>query len=493
MNKKVLLVIPHQDDELFVGGGLLKIFAERKEYEIYVVFTTNGDFFPEEAEIRLKESLAVLTKLYVIPEKNISFLGYGDGWQGDRHLYNQQGMQTAVSLCGRTETYGIAGHEDYRQIKSGRHSAYCRDNFKADMKELLSDIMADIIIAVDYDKHPDHKAASLMAEECIGELLKECPEYYPIVLKRYAYDGVWKGKADFFDLPRKRTILSQFEESPYSEEDKICIGMPVECSTPYLRHNFLYIAGKCYKTQEVWQKIDEIINIDEVYFRRNTNNLLYDAELEASSGQVEFIRDFKLYDCADVLSKQFVLKECAWCPSYSDHDRRIYIHFSQPQTIEQINIYALGNPEKDRLSGEFVLDNGVRLLTGDICLNGKKNKLTLERQSNIINIEFRIIDCVGNPAGITEMEILPLGDGEMPEELRQFAFQRDSFSLNIVHKLGMRIEKRMLSLKRKLYRWFPNVYFLNRHYPQLGKKKQRLFFYRVNYVWERINSKFKRK
>jgi len=212
MGKKLLLVVPHQDDEIFVGGGLLRIFAKSKDYEIYVVFTTNGDFFPEEGEIRLKESLRVLTKLYVIPEKNIFFLGYGDGWQGSKHLYNLQGTQRAASICGRRETYGITEHGDYRWIKSGRHSVYCRDNFKADMKELMSDIMADIIIAVDYDKHPDHKAASLMAEECIGELLKEIPDYRPIVLKRYAYDGVWKGKADFFDLPRKRTILSQFEE-----------------------------------------------------------------------------------------------------------------------------------------------------------------------------------------------------------------------------------------------------------------------------------------
>ncbi|MBP3476299.1 MAG: PIG-L family deacetylase [Lachnospiraceae bacterium] len=490
MGKKMLLVVPHQDDEIFVGGGLLRIFSKSKDYEVHVVFTTNGDFFPSEGEIRLRESLRVLTKLYVIPEKNISFLGYGDGWQGGKHLYNLQRTQMTTSICGRRETYGITEHEDYRWIKSGRHSVYCRDNFKADMKELMSDIMADIIIAVDYDKHPDHKAASLMAEECIGELLKEHPNYRPIVLKRYAYDGVWKGKADFFDLPRKRTILSQFEEAPYLEEDKICIGMPAECSTPYLRHNFLYIAAKCYKTQEVWQKADEIINIDEVYWRRNTNNLLYEAELKASSGQVEFIRDFKLYDCDDIMKKQFVMKQCAWLPVVSDHDRRIHIHFNHPQTIEQINIYALGNPSKDRLSGEFVLDNGVRLFTGNICLNGKKNKFTLERQSNIINIDFYITDCVGNPAGITEMEILPQRDGSVPEELQKFVFREDSFEFNTVHKLGMQIERTMFSLKRKLYRWFPNEFFLKRYYPELGKKRQWLFIYRIKFVWERVNSKF---
>ena len=489
MNKKVLLIVPHQDDELFVGGGLLKRFADSGNYEICVVFTTNGDFFPWEGEVRLRESLRVLTELYGIEDKNISFLGYGDCWCGNKHLYNLPGSQAVRSSCGRSETYGIEGHEDYRQIKSGRHSVYCRDNFKADLKELLSDIMADIIIAVDYDKHPDHKAASLMSEECIGELLQEYSDYRPLVLKRFAYDGVWKGKADFFDLLHRRTVLSQLEASPYREEERICIGMPPECSTPYLRHNFLYTAAKCYRTQEVWQKADEVINVDEVYFRRNTGNLLYEAELTASSGQAEFLRDFKLYDCGDVLQKGFVLKECAWIPDETDRDRKLHIHFKQPQTVAQINIYALGNPGQDKLAGEIVFDNGMHLQTGSIVLDGKKNKLTVECKSGISDIDFYITDCAGSPVGITELELLPQRDDEVPDELREYIFQGDSLEDNVVHKIGMRIEKAKLSMKRKLDRWFPNQYVIKRCYPEPGQRKYWLLPYRIKYVLKRVKSK----
>lgn len=492
MNNKILLIVPHQDDELFVGGGLLKLFADSGNYEIYVVFTTNGDFFPWEGEVRLRESLRVLTELYGIEDKNIFFLGYGDCWCGDTHLYNLPGSQAVRSSCGRSETYGIAGHEDYRQIQSGKHSVYCRDNFKADLKDLLSDIMADIIISVDYDKHPDHKAASLMAEECIGEMLKEHPGYQPLVLKRFAYDGVWKGKADFFDLLHRRTVLSQLEASPYLEEDRICIGMPPECSTPYLRHNFLYRGAKYYRTQEVWQKADEIINIDEVYFRRNTNNLLYEAELTASSGQTGFLRDFKLYDCGDVLQKDFVLKECAWIPDETDRARKLHIHFKQPQTIAQINIYALGDPGHDKLEGEFVFDNGARLQTGSIGLTGKKNKLTLESKSGISDIDFYITDCEGSPVGITELEILPERDDAIPEELREFVFRDDFFGHHAAHKVGMRIENAKLSMKRKLDRWFPNEYVIMRNFPESVQREGVLFPYRFRYVWKRIRSKLGR-
>ena len=477
MKSKVLLIVPHQDDELFVGGGLLKLFADSGDYEINVVFTTDGDFFPWEGEVRLRESLRVLTELYGIEDKNISFLGYGDCWCGNMHLYNLPDSRVVRSSCGRCETYGIAGHEDFRKIKSGKHSLYCRDNFKSDLKELLSDIMADIIIAVDYDKHPDHKAASLIAEECIGELLREHLDYQPLVLKRFAYDGVWKGKADFFDFLHRRTVLSQLEASPYLEEDKICIGMPPECSTPYLRHNFFYRVAKCYRTQEVWQKADEVINVDEVYFKRNTDNLLYEAKLTASSGQAEFLRDFKLYDCGDVLQKDFVLKECAWLPDGTDLDRKLHIHFKQPRTIAQINLYALGNPGQDKLEGEFIFDNGMCLQTGSICLNGKKNKLTLESKSGISDIDFCITNSVGRSVGITELEILSQRDDEVPEELREYIFQGDSFRYSAMHKMEMQIEKAKLSMKRKLFRWFPNQYVIKRFYPELGQRKCWLLLY----------------
>lgn len=489
MKKKVLLIVPHQDDELFIGGGLLKLFADSGDYDINVVFTTNGDFFPWEGEVRLRESLRVLTGLYGIEDKNISFLGYGDGWCGDKHLYNLPDAQPAQSSCGRSETYGIPEHEDYRKIKSGKHSVYCRNNFKADLKELLSDIMADIVIAVDYDKHPDHKAASLMLEECIGELLKKHPGYHPLVLKRYAYDGVWKGKADFFDWPRKGTILSQMEQSTYLEEDEIRIGMPSQCSTPYLRHNFLYTAAKCYRTQEVWQKADEIINLDEVFFRRNTNNLLYAAELTASSGQVEFLRDFKLYDCGDVLQKDLVLKDCAWLPDVSDQERRLHIHLNQPCVIGQINIYALGNIEQDKLEGKFVFDDGTSLHTGNIRLNGKKNRWIPEGKGCISDIYFYITECVGSPMGITEMEILSQRDNDMPEELQKFIFRGDIFQDHTIHRIGMRLEKAKLSIKRKLDRWFPNQYFIKRHYPELASKENWLLPYRLKYISERVKEK----
>ena len=113
---------------------------------------------------------------------------------------------------------------------------------------------ADILLVVDFDSHPDHRAASLLVEECLGELLLERPSYRPLVLKRFAYDGVWKGEADFFEVPGKATILKELSLFPYTESDMLRFAMPDDCVTPRFFINFLYRTFRCYKTQEIWQK-----------------------------------------------------------------------------------------------------------------------------------------------------------------------------------------------------------------------------------------------
>lgn len=139
MKQKVLLIVPHQDDELFVGGGLFRTLATCGDFEAYVVYMTNGDFFPHEAKVRLREALHVLNGFCGVEESHVFFLGYGDGWKEGGHIYHQEGEKPLVSMAGRTETYGLEGHEDYRFTRSGRHSA-CR---RADMKQDLKDVIAE--------------------------------------------------------------------------------------------------------------------------------------------------------------------------------------------------------------------------------------------------------------------------------------------------------------------------------------------------------------
>lgn len=482
MRQKVLLIVPHQDDELFVGGGILRTLAKRDDYEAYVVYTTNGDFFPSEAKARLRESVRVLTEFFGIEERHIFFLGYGDGWKGAVHLYHQVGEEPLVSMAGRTETYGLERHEDYRYTKSGRHSPYRRADFKQDLKDVLMEVWADLVLVVDFDKHADHRAASLLAEECLGEIFRKNPSYRPVVLKRFAYDGVWKGRADFFELPRRATVLEGLSQTPYGPEEELRFAMPEDCVTPFLSRNAFFMALRSHQTQEAWQKMDEIINNDEVFFRRNTDNLLFGAALSASSGNPEYLRDFKLFDCRDVTEKEPVFQECGWKPKEEDAEKKVGIRFEEPQTVGRIGVYALGNSGTDRLKVTFSFDTGAEPVSMEIRPDGKRNHCAFTPRAEVREMTLTVEAWEGVFWGITELEILP-------PELEKLLFHGDTLKVTMLVKAEMKMGKCMLALRRKISRWLPNSYALRRHYPQIGESKYVPLRYRVLYIVERFRTR----
>ena len=489
MKQKVLLIVPHQDDELFVGGGLLRTLSQGGDYEAYVVYTTDGDFFPHEAEVRLREALQVLGRFGAVEESHIFFLGYGDGWKGGGHLYHQEGEEPLVSMAGRTETYGLEEHGDYRYTKSGRHSAYRRADWKQDLKDVIVEVRADLLLVVDFDAHADHRAASLLTEECLGEIFREDASYRPLVLKRFAYDGVWKGKADFFELPRRGTVLAKLSQTSYTPEEALRFSMPKDCATPWLSRNAFYRALRCHRTQEAWQKADEIINIDEVFFRRNTDNLLYEAALSASSGKPEYLRDFKLFDCGDVTKKELVLKECGWKPEMTEAEKTVRIRFERPQTVGRIAVYALGNSGADRLKAVFSFDTDAEPVRMEIRPDGKRNLCTFSPREGVREMTLHMEVWEGVSWGITELEILPPKERDLPGALRELLFHGDTLKMTRLVKMWMRMEKAVLYLRRKVSRWLPNTYTLRRHFPEIAEREHVPFRYRVLYIAERFRGR----
>ena len=73
----VLVLAPHQDDEILGAGGLIQICKERGD-SVRVVFATNGDHRGSDIAFRrYHESREALSRIGV-PESEIYYLGYGD-------------------------------------------------------------------------------------------------------------------------------------------------------------------------------------------------------------------------------------------------------------------------------------------------------------------------------------------------------------------------------------------------------------------------------
>lgn len=345
LQKKYLVIVPHPDDEINVAGQL--IYQLTKSYnEVHVLFTTNGDYYSYQGKQRLKEAINALNILGV-EEENIIFMGYGDDWKGETHIYNSKNDAIVESMGGRKQTYGLEAHQDYRFIKSGYHHDYTRKNYKQDMMDVILDLLADVIVVVDFDWHPDHRSTSLVFEEVMGEILKTNNDYKPAVLKKFAYAGVWDGPKDYYETPPKATCLPpkrlvndrrfELDVPAYSWNNRIRFETPKETQILMIKDNIIYKAAKEHKSQCVRFRIDRICNADIIYWLRKTKSLSYQAKIAVSSGSSTFLNDFKLVDCPDVRAKQIGVKvfgDCVWVPNKSDQAKTA-IFFSEIPLMSQ--------------------------------------------------------------------------------------------------------------------------------------------------------------
>ncbi|MBQ1403230.1 MAG: PIG-L family deacetylase, partial [Oscillospiraceae bacterium] len=190
--KKVMVIVPHEDDELNLFGGL---FEEYLKYgsNVKVVFVTNGDLYLPR-ETRIREAINALSEVGVT-EDNIVFLGYGDGYLY-KHLYNAYDGERLISEAGFMETHGADFHPAFIE-----EHPFTRENYIEDIKACILQEKPDVIFCNDYDSHTDHQAVSLAFEEAMGSILRENFGYQPVVYKGYAYSTAFYAPEDFYSDP----------------------------------------------------------------------------------------------------------------------------------------------------------------------------------------------------------------------------------------------------------------------------------------------------
>ena len=62
MNRRVLVLAPHPDDELLIAGALIYTL-KKKRYDITVAYFTNGDSFWGQGIVRIQEAIDALNVL----------------------------------------------------------------------------------------------------------------------------------------------------------------------------------------------------------------------------------------------------------------------------------------------------------------------------------------------------------------------------------------------------------------------------------------------
>ena len=442
--KKALFIVPHEDDELLVGGGMLLNLVNSKNWEVFVLIATNGDYYPNDCIYRITESISALNYMGVDSD-HVIFLGYGDCWK-NTHIYNSQAGEICTSMGGHKETY-LPIEKEYCFKKNNVHNAYTYDNYQTDLMGVIEDILPEIIFCVDFDSHRDHRCLSLTFERVIGKLLRSNLSYNPFILKKFAYENVLMGEYDYFDRCPTINLNGNETGNPFLKwEKRICYDIPENCRTLLIENNFLYKVSKIYKSQRIFISAPKYINDDIVYWNRNSNNLLRNAKIISSSGDIHFLNDFMLFDVSDVeKSESYDFKKC-WIPSVEDLHKEIFITFPTEKSISLINFFVM-------------IEGGFGEL--EIKIFGKNSFFTEGRYKcdkfTVVSIpiqgitvdQLRIQFECNVKFGISEIEVL-----EEERVFTEFSYHSHNYKKNLISIF----DKYLFKVKRKIYSYLPSKY-----------------------------------
>ncbi|MBS6255217.1 PIG-L family deacetylase [Megasphaera massiliensis] len=406
--KKVLVIVPHEDDEINVAGSLMYHYIQSGA-EVFCAFTTNGDY-SFDAVTRMKEAWR---SLQVLGVRKIFFLGYGDtsnAYAGGHLFYATD--KAVTSPAGHQETYSCHDFPDYAFVKRGQHSCYCRQNFKQDLTDLILDIRADLLVVVDCDVHADHRAASIVFEDALGDILRQPGNsYHPTVLKGFAYCTSFGAPKDFYadnirSVPKPSPGDDIFiDTSLYEWGRRLRFPVRSACRGAYLRRNILYRALFQHASQSAALHAVRIANGDTVFWQRRTDNLVFQATVTASSGNAAKACDFKIIDTADIDVKKFVPAQYLWSPDNRDAKRCLHFQWSSQQVITTVslagNIEDSGRIEKVRLS----FSDGTSYDIGPLPTRGRVLEYTLPTSKSVSACTLKILETTGAAWGLSEVGI----------------------------------------------------------------------------------------
>lgn len=460
VNKKIMIIVPHQDDDINLMGGLIEQYAENNS-EITVVFTTNGDYNGK-GESRAAEAISVLTSLGVSKD-NVYYLGFGDQWtpqvfdgQKIQHIYNSPDPDAIwQSHYGVTSTYGTKSINCYMELP------YTRNNFLLSIQTIIQEKMPDIIFAVDFDQHIDHKASSLLFEEAMCNLLTLYPDYQPTVYKGFCYGTAWSAEDDFYSsinlLSTQRPTAEIWDNTTfgYVWEERVRLPMDSANLSIILSNNSVYQSLEGYFTPRAYNHATKILNGDKVFWERRTDSLLYDAEISVNGNKSFIMNDFKLTDFYDISQNS--------CVSVGvEHLKNKTVHIALDEAVTANCMYFYDNPsESDNIIEGYVLfSDGSKINFDALQENGAATKITFP-DKQIQWLEIVPTKTEGECFGLSEVEMYyDTTDTQKKHDIYLMAIDHeDNFVYDYIIPNGDTVKLRICS--------FPHTQTLNKEEVQI--------------------------
>lgn len=413
-NKKVMVIVPHEDDDLLISGQVLPSMYKNGA-DVRVVFATNGDKRVS-AYTRQSEACNALEKLG-IPREKVIFLGYPDGTQ----LY--VGKKAFSFSSGWDHTYAGKGFKDYHFDRFGTHAKYTAENMVDDIESVVLEYRPDYILAIDFDTHTDHRGVSISFEKAMERILKKERGYTPKVLKCFGYSLAWKSKPDFYALNIKSTVMQDREKNndPSYETDvpqyrwNNRVRLPIDKKS--LSHSILrcseYKALSEHLSQYAYCYSERIINGDSVYWNRRTDSLTYNADISVSSGDASLLNDFRLIGVGNRTAGPNVkLENCVSRFDKNDAQKTVTVKFDSPKTVSCVSLYDNFGLNSNILGGVITFSDGSKVEVPALNADGSETRVVFEPKHNITSFTFKVTEYEG-VAGLDEIEAFENADYDM--------------------------------------------------------------------------------
>lgn len=414
-NKKVMVIVPHEDDDLLISGQVLPSMYKNGA-DVRVVFATNGDKRVS-AYTRQSEACNALEKLGIPREKVIFLSRYTDGTQ----LY--VGKKAFSFSSGWDHTYAGKGFKDYHFDRFGTHAQYTAENMVDDIESVVLEYRPDYILAIDFDTHTDHRGVSISFEKAMERILKKESGYTPKVLKSFGYSLAWKSKPDFYALNIKSTVMQDREKNndPSYETDvpqyrwNNRVRLPIDKKS--LSHSILrcpeYKALSEHLSQYAYCYSERIINGDSVYWNRRTDSLTYNADISVSSGDASLLNDFRLIGVGNRTAGPNVkLENCVSRFDKNDAQKTVTVKFDSPKTVSCVSLYDNFGLNSNILGGVITFSDGSKVEVPALNADGSETRVVFEPKHNITSFTFKVTEYEG-VAGLDEIEAFENADYDM--------------------------------------------------------------------------------
>lgn len=365
---KVLIIVPHQDDEINLVGNILRGLVREKD--VYVLFTSL-DNHPARGKIRKNEALNSLS-VYGVDANHIDFFAFPDTPNKAEHHFYSANEELVVKR----------------------------------FEEYILELMPSVIFATDFDFHSDHRMCSLAFETAMGNILKLRKNYHPLVFKGFCYDTAFYGPEDFTACHNKKTEVKNELLSNPSFEWKDRISFCSDEGDSIMMFRPTYKALRKHKSQYAILHAKSIINADNVFWQRRSDNLAFNAKLSAGGNEPERLSDFKVVDTSDIRTlNPHNIDYSKGCWNFSEKSCDIIYTWENLVSIDRVILHGNINCSHREAACITIISNSTIIAKCEFVREYARGTEILFPQIKTDNLQISIIK--GNYfSGLSEIEIL---------------------------------------------------------------------------------------